>query len=132
MRILVVEDDAPSRAILKKLLEGTGRCDEAADGEEGVAAVGAALEAKDPYALICLDIMMPNMDGQAALKSIRKMEVDAGIMLGDGAKILITTALKDSKNVMQAFRANCDGYLTKPYDKEKLEKELEKLELATG
>ena len=119
MRILIVEDDFTSRRVLSRILESYGACDVAIDGEEAVDAVRLALEGEGNYDLICLDIMMPKMDGQAALKAIRTLEETHGIMPGKGAKIIITSALHDSQNVMEAFRFQSDAYIVKPYDKAK-------------
>jgi two-component system chemotaxis response regulator CheY len=127
MRILVVEDDFTSRHVLCRHLDPLGVCEVATDGEEAVEAVQLALEQSEPYGLICLDIMMPRLDGQGALKAIRDLEEGAGIALGDGAKILITSALGDHRNVMEAFRAQCDGYLVKPYERGKLGEQLARL-----
>ena len=73
------------------------------------------------YDLICLDIMMPGMNGQEALKLIREEESKAKIK---GSKVLMTTALDDSKNVMSAFKEQCDGYLVKPITTDKLKEKL--------
>jgi two-component system chemotaxis response regulator CheY len=99
------------------------------DGQEGVEAVRLALKNGEPYNLICLDIMMPELDGQQTLRVIREMEEDKGILSSDGAKIIMTTALDDMKNKISAFSGLCDGYLSKPIHKEQLLKELRKLEL---
>ncbi len=120
MQILIVEDDFTSRSLLQRLLSPYGECHIAVNGEEAVEAALAALAQGSPYDLICLDIMMPKMDGQVALKKIRAAEEAKGILLGQGTKIVMTTALRDSANVIQAFREMCDGYLTKPIEKEKL------------
>ena len=79
-----------------------------------------ALDAGQPYDLVCLDIMMPEMDGHAALKEMRALEESKGIDSTHGAKIIMTTALGDVKNVAAAYKALCDGYLVKPVDKAKL------------
>ena len=129
MRILIVEDDFTCRRVLGRILESYGSCDVAIDGEEAVKAVKLALGGGEYYDLICLDIMMPKMDGQAALRQIRAMEEDRGIRVGQGAKIIITSALHDSKNVMEAFRAQCDGYIIKPYDRARINAELKQLEV---
>jgi len=128
MRILVVEDDLVSRLVMTGNLNKFGTCDVAADGIEAVEAVRLALEENNPYDLISLDIMMPNMDGQEALAQIRGLENKFGVVPGMGSKILMTTALSDIKNVSRAFKSECDGYITKPIDIEKLIAKLEEIE----
>lgn len=122
--ILIVEDDFTSRRVLSHILESYGLYDVAIDGEEALEAVRLGLENGTRYDLICLDIMMPKMDGQAALKAIRELEESHGIRPGMGARIIITSALDDSANVLEAFRSQCDGYIVKPYDKQKIAAEL--------
>jgi len=90
------------------------------NGKEAVEAVRAAVEAAEPYNFICLDIMMPEMDGHEALRRIRNEEEFRGVWSTDGAKIVMTTALDDLKNVSAAYRNLCDDYLTKPIQKAKL------------
>jgi two-component system chemotaxis response regulator CheY len=129
MRALIAEDDFTSRLMLQKLLAPFGESHVAINGKEALEAFRAAKQKRRPYDLICLDIMMPEMDGQAVLKEIRAIEEGTGIRPGRGVKILMTTALKDPKNVMSAFRELCDGYLVKPIDKAKLIKYLQELGL---
>ena len=126
-KILIVEDDFVSRVLLQELLKGYGPSHIAVNGKEAIDAVRMALEAGEPYALICLDIMMPEMDGQAALREIRAMEEARGINSSRGAKVLMTTALDDPRNVVGAYRGLCDGYLVKPIEKVKLIEELRRL-----
>lgn len=130
MKTLIVEDDFTSRVVLQGFLKEFGCSDIATNGIEAVEAVRLSLEINQPYDLICLDIMMPEMDGQEALKEIRRLEEGSGIISTDGAKILMTTILGDISNVMQAFHSLADGYLTKPIDKSKLMEELKKNNLA--
>lgn len=132
MKILIVEDDLTSRTLLNRLLEDYGSCDTAIDGEDAMKAFGIALEKGERYTLICLDIMMPGMDGHATLEQIRRMEADEGIEGLDGAKVIMTTALDDSKNVLRAFRSQCEGYLVKPIDQKRLAEKLESLGLING
>lgn len=119
MRILVVEDDFISRRLLCRYLEPFGECDVAINGKEAVAAVKIALEEDQNYDLICLDIMMPEMGGQEALTVVREMENDHGVSVGNGSKIIMTTAMEDSKNVRSAFKSSADGYVVKPIEKKK-------------
>jgi two-component system chemotaxis response regulator CheY len=130
MKILIVEDDFTSRLLLQEILKVYGQCHIAVNGKEAVKAACAALEEGEPYNFICLDIMMPEMDGQEALRQIREHEEARGILSTDGVKIVMTTALCNIKNICGAFGSLCDGYLTKPIQKAKLLEELRKLGLA--
>jgi len=120
MKTLIAEDDFTSRTLLQEILKDSGIVHVAVNGKEAVAAVRKAMESGTPYHLICLDIMMPEMDGYEALKQIRELEESRGIYTPGGARIFMTTALGDMKNVIHAFRASCDAYLVKPIEKAKL------------
>ena len=76
-----------------------------------------------------MDIMMPEMDGQAALQAIRRLEETNGVFSSQGAKIIMTTALSDLQNVKTAFEGLCDAYLVKPIDRNKLAAQLGELTL---
>jgi two-component system chemotaxis response regulator CheY len=129
MKTLITEDDFTSRLLLQELLKSYGPSHVAVNGKEAVEAVRVALEAAEPYDLICLDIMMTEMDGQDALQQIRALEEARGIVSPHGAKIVMTTALADMKNVFAAYSRMCDAYLTKPIHKAKLLEELRKMAL---
>ena len=79
------------------------------------------------YDLICLDVMMPVMDGYQALKNIRDIEREHHVDPADQAKVIMTTALNEEKNVKKAFELGCTVYCAKPIDLEKLKGMLEKL-----
>lgn len=132
MKILVVDDDFICRKVLSRILDGYGDVDIASDGDEAICAVKMAISEEDPYDLICLDLCMPKLPGLEALEKIRAIERESGLKLGTGAKIVITTSLKDSTNLMAAFRAGCESYLTKPLSKSKIIEELVKLKLITA
>lgn len=120
MRILIVDDNLTNRLILHEILKPYGIIATAANGIEAIEKIIEGLENKAPYDLICLDIMMPEMDGQTALRQIRKAEENAGIFSNNGAKIIMTTALNDLLNIQEAYAELCDGYLVKPISKAKL------------
>jgi len=124
MKTLIVEDDFTSRLLLQGLLQPYGVCHICVNGREAIDAFKKALDEKESYNLVCLDIMMPEIDGQAALKQIRTIEQEAGILPSLGTKVIMTTALDDKKNIMSAFREQCDIYLVKPIDREKLKESL--------
>jgi two-component system, chemotaxis family, chemotaxis protein CheY len=129
MKTLIVEDDFTSRLLLQEFLKSEGPARIAVNGDDAVAAVKAALDADERYDLICLDIMMPVMDGQEALRKIRALEQAKGINSSHGAKIVMTTALGDMRNVTAAYSGLCDAYLTKPILKTKLLEKLRELAL---
>jgi two-component system, chemotaxis family, chemotaxis protein CheY len=129
MKTLIAEDDLTSRQLLHEYLKEYGATTVAANGKQAVEAARLALEADEPYDLICLDIMMPEMDGQEALKEIRLLEERKGITGLDRAKIVMTTALSDKTNVIKASQHRCDCYLVKPYSRAKLLQELRNLKL---
>jgi len=129
MKTLIVEDDFTSRLLLQELLKGYGPVHIAVNGNEALDAVQKALEADEPYDLICLDIMMPEMDGQEALRKIRSIEEARGIFSSEGSKIMMTTVMADLKNVSTAYMNLCDAYLTKPIQKSVLGQELRTLKL---
>ncbi|WP_298432483.1 response regulator [Geobacter sp.] len=125
MKTLIVEDDFISRKIMKELLLPLGETDIAIDGSEAVQAFRLAHEERHPYDLICMDIMMPNMDGHEALTQIREYEKELGIGAADEVKVIMTTALDDPKNVVEAFyRGGATSYLVKPITRQKLMKEI--------
>ncbi len=127
MRILIAEDDFISRRILQKYLAPFGVCDMAVNGREALTAFSLAWEEGEPYRLIFLDIMMPEMDGKEVLKNIRSMEKEKGVQEQDRAKILMTTALNDPSNVLEAIKSQCNDYLVKPVEKIRLLEKLKKL-----
>jgi len=129
MKFLIVEDDFTSRLLLQEILKDYGTVHVAVNGKEAVEAVEKELKWGDNYNLICLDVMMPEMDGQTALEQIRALEKEKGVYSSEGCKIIMTTALDDSKNVRAAFYNLCDSYLVKPIDKEQMINELKKLKI---
>lgn len=129
MKILIAEDDFVSRRLLASYLTPYGPCDLANNGEEAIDSSRKMIEEGKPYDLICLDIMMPNLDGQKALKEIRRIESERGLSRPQGSKIIMTTALSDINNMWQAFSEHCDAYLVKPIRKEKLQEQLQALNL---
>lgn len=129
MKILLAEDDFATRKFMDKYLSRYGECDVTVDGEEAVDAFMMAMEDGAPYDLICLDVMMPVLDGYQVLKAIRDIETEKGIEKENRVKIIMTTALNEEKNVKKAFELGCEAYSGKPIDVEKFEQVLGKLGL---
>lgn len=120
MKILVVDDDFASRRFLAKFLSQYGTVDITVDGVEALDAYLLAENDNSPYDFICLDIVMPKVDGVKVLKSIRDYETSKGLMPDNRVKIIMTTALHETALVQQSFEFGCEAYIAKPIDTEKL------------
>ena len=129
MRILLAEDDFVTRKFMTNFLSKYGECDVTVDGMEAVDAFMMALEDDEPYQLVCLDIMMPVMDGYQALMGIRNLEKERNIPKEKEAKVIMTTALNDEGNVKMAFELGCTVYSGKPIDQDRFEQVLKKFGL---
>jgi len=130
MRFLIVDDDFDSRRLMQRILYTFGYCDVAVDGEEAVEAVRRALKGKEPYDLICMDIIMPNVDGQQALQEIREVEKEMGVKPEDAIKVIMISGLDDSKELHDAFfLGEAASYIVKPVRKQTLLEEMKNLGL---
>lgn len=130
MKTLIVDDEGYNRAFLKYVLRPYGECIEAEDGLEGVALFKTHLDSGEPFDLVLLDIIMPNMDGQETLLKIRRMEKEVyGISLNskDYSFIIMQTTLDDPQHFLDAYsKGRCNGYITKPIVSEELLEKLKK------
>jgi two-component system, chemotaxis family, chemotaxis protein CheY len=124
MKTLIVEDDLTSRLMLQKILSPYGECHMAMNGKEAVDAFVMARMDNEPYDLICLDFMMPEMDGPEALRRIRKLERENGVEENAGVKILMVTIVGKPAQVIDAHRAGATAHMVKPIDKALLLKHL--------
>jgi two-component system, chemotaxis family, chemotaxis protein CheY len=129
MKVLIAEDDMASRKFLFKIMSKYGTCDMVVDGMEALDAYLLSVRDNEPYDLICLDIMMPKVDGVRVLKAIRDYETQRGLLPEKRVRIIMTTALAETPYVRQSFEIGCEAYASKPIDTEKLVEVLKKLNL---
>ena len=127
MRILIAEDDLSSRKFLHKFMSSYGDCDLTVDGMEALDAFLMAVEDGEPYDLVCVDIMMPKVDGVKVLQVIRDIERQKEVPAEERCRIIMTTALNDVELVNRLFEYGCEAYATKPIDIKKLSQVMEKL-----
>jgi two-component system chemotaxis response regulator CheY len=121
LRILIAEDDALSRELLLKALSEFGECDVCINGMEALEAVLSACRGRRPaYAIICLDIMMPKVDGIMVLRAIRDAERQMKVPLERRSKVIILSALGEAQARNAGLDARYDAYVTKPLDSDKL------------
>ncbi|RPI76414.1 MAG: response regulator [Desulfobacteraceae bacterium] len=120
MKVLIVDDEFVSRKKAQKILSQFAECDVAMHGKEALEAFKIAHHEGQPYDLITMDIIMPDMDGIEALKRVRAWEEEHGIPLGRGVKILMLTGNKKPDAVLTSYAEGCEDYLVKPFNREKL------------
>ena len=105
-RILVVDDVAVNREILKRWLERRGfSVTEAADGQEAI-----RIAAEGAIDLVLLDIMMPNLNGTEVLRAIRRTRSRSDL------PIVMVSAKCFSDDVAQCLELGANGYISKPVD----------------
>jgi two-component system chemotaxis response regulator CheY len=122
MRALIVEDEYISRTLLSEFLAPYATCQTAADGKEAMRILTKSYDDNELFDLVCLDIMMPEIDGHELLHTIRRMEQERNVTREKTATVFMTTALDDAHNVMNAFTlGRCQAYLIKPIIRERLE-----------
>ncbi len=129
MNILIVEDDFVSRKFMTKFLSKYGTCQTAEDGEMAVHMYKQAYEQKNPYDLVCMDIMMPKMDGYETVAHIRSYEEEQGIPRHQEVKVIMTSGMDAGSNVTKAFELGCVAYASKPIDIVKFNNILRELQL---
>jgi two-component system chemotaxis response regulator CheY len=127
MRVLIAEDDFAGRKLLQKFLSQYGECDVAMDGMEALDLFLASLKEKKPYDLICLDIMMPRLDGLRLLKMLR--DIESQNKIESHTKVIMITALNDRETVNQSYENGCQAFAWKPIDLDKFKQVLVKLDL---
>lgn len=131
MKILIVDDDRASRRFLYKFLLHYGQCDLAIDGMEALDAYLIAEKEVRPYDLLCLDIMMPKINGIQVLQAIRNFEKKRKIPLAKRLKAIIISVLADSDFMSKATELNVEAYLEKPLDLQEFARKLEELNIKT-
>jgi DNA-binding response OmpR family regulator len=100
-RVLLIEDDARIRRVLRLALQDEGYdVTEAADGEQGLDEL-----ARDEPDVVLLDLMLPGMDGFSVCRRIRH---DSRV------PVIMVTARTDSHDVVAGLEAGADDYVTKP------------------
>ncbi|MBF0135053.1 MAG: response regulator [Magnetococcus sp. DMHC-1] len=121
MRILIADDELSNRIIMKKILAPYGECTLVENGKEAVEIFKQALEDKVSFDLVCLDIMMPIVDGLLALQKIRTIEAWNGISEENEVTIFIVTSVDTAETVLRAFmKGGCTDYINKPVSRERI------------
>lgn len=127
MRILIADDDFVNRRFLEKIFSGYGEVIAVDNGMSAVDEASKAMEERQLFDVICLDIMMTKLDGYKTLEAIREAEHKYVVHRESRAKVIMISALDevvlDSIQVCNDY----DAYICKPIIVEKFENLLEKM-----
>lgn len=119
MRILIVEDDALNSRVLAHLLAEHGRVQAVASGLEARDLFVEGLERGEPFDLVCLDVMLPDMDGQEVLEHMRRAEKRHEAQ--PETPVVIISAVDNPEVIKNTFIHNrALAYLVKPARRETL------------
>ena len=110
MKVLVAEDDLASGKFMQKLLSKYGEVVLARDGIAAVDEFVNAVSTNERFDLICMDIMMPKLDGIAATKAIRAMERPDAVEI----PIIAMTANAFEEDARKCVEAGMNAHLSKP------------------
>jgi len=103
-KLLVVDDDAHIRELVKVFLQNEGlEVIEAVDGVDALSKL-----ASEKVDMVVMDIMMPNMDGWTLCEEIRSFNTDL--------PILMLTAKGETSQKVRGFHLGTDDYLVKPFE----------------
>jgi two-component system chemotaxis response regulator CheY len=120
MKALIAEDDFINRRVMQLLLAGYGKCDVADNGKSALRMFQEAYEDKKPYNLVCLDNVLPEMNGQELLCAIRNYEASRSIYGRDASRVMFISMDSKKETILDAFRNQCDGFMLKPFKKRDL------------
>lgn len=130
MKILIVDDEVVFRDLLEDMLQPYGTIITANDGLEAVNLFQKSMDSENPFDLVMLDINMPKMDGQQALKQIRQLEKQkygVSLDLKEYAIIIMQTSLDHPIHLIEAFQqGHCNGYIMKPVKQEEMVEKLKR------
>lgn len=129
MKVLVAEDDIASGKFMQKLLSKYGEVVLTKDGIEAVDEFVNAVNENARFDLVCLDIMMPKIDGYKALASIRDAERKLGLARDSRCKVVMISALDEGFDASYASD-DYEEYICKPIDIMKFDNLIKKLGLS--
>lgn len=131
MKFLLVDDDVISRMILSDILKPIGDVQEASSAHEAMTIIMSLPDVHHIFNGIFLDLSMPGMNGMECLHEIRKFEAEMGLDIGEGFKIIMATSNSDEESISASFSKQCDGYVTKPFEKEEIMQAMRLAEILT-
>lgn len=127
MKVLVVDDDSIHRKFLETIFSYSWEVCVAQDGISAVDLFEEHLKNSDPFQLICLDVMLNQLDGYKTLQAIRKVEKSYSEKGLQRTKVIMMSALDEDTRNDICVCSDYDAYMCKPILIEALELQLKKL-----
>lgn len=127
MRTLIIDKTSESVEFLKAHSDQLGHITVVHDATAALTEFCAAVDAGQPFDLICLDTRLPPIDGIDLLVGFRDYEESRGVVANQAAKIIITTDVCSIDNYYAANSAGCTAFICKPLDWAKFSAELKRL-----
>ena len=126
VKVLIVDDEPVNVKLLEKMLR--------AEGYVNVYSVTDPREVKplyesQPFDLILLDILMPEMNGSQVLSRIRELEKEKHIPEKLKVKIIMISGVSEKEMVLACLRDGCDDFLVKPLETQLLFNKIRNFEL---
>ena len=109
--VLVVDDSATVAKQLSKILEASGRYTVVGHATDGLEALKAFQSS--PPDLVCMDVLMPNLDGVQALRMIRQIKPDARV-------VMISSVGGVADKLAECLKAGATNVISKPFDPAKV------------
>lgn len=114
-KALILDDEKENRELLAEILKKEYHCDLVANSQDALESFHKAITKKAPYDIVLLDIRLPQATGIDVLQGIRKHEKDKQTA---PTPVIIISAYKEP--FMDSFNMDCDDYVLKPVDPERL------------
>ena len=108
--VLIVDDNDVMRALLRAILRSDNQFDVVGEARNGLAAVEMVRRYQPE--IVCLDVVMPEMDGLEALREIRQIRPET--------RVVIITGTPSAGNVQEAMSLGANGFIIKPFNAAKI------------
>ena len=108
--VLIVDDNDVMRTLLRAILRSDTQFEVVGEARNGIAAIEMAQRYKPD--IICLDVVMPEMDGLEALWKIKKERPET--------QVVMITGTPSASNVQEAMNLGANGFIIKPFNAAKI------------
>lgn len=129
LRMLIADNDDVSRKVLRYFVKQYGEIVEAIDGEDAWNKYLQAFDSATPFTVLFLDNVMPGKTGGELVEAVRAHEESKGISRHKRVAIIMLTGTASPDQVDRLQRLGIEYYLLKPFEEEKLLRELRRLGL---